>query len=174
MPDLFKTSGFITGILILIFFISCTKEEIKKERTLQDEMHELDSIIQKKAAEGFNIDTTDLGVYYILYEPGTGPYPQARDTCFLEYRAYFPDGTMFDASKVYESTGIWDFIYLYQDLPTGVNDGIALMNSGTEIELIIPSPLAFGDKGSVKVPPFTTVIYVAKMHEIKVRKAEKH
>ncbi len=173
MPDLFKTSGFFSGILILFLFISCTKEDIKKERTFQDEMHELDSIIQKKEADGFNVDTTELGVYYIMYKPGTGPYPHAKDTCYLEYRGYFPDGTMFDASKVYESSGVWEFIYLYQKLPTGLNDGIALMNSGTEIELLIPSTFAYGAEGSPKVPPFTTLIYMATMREIKPKKTVK-
>ena len=145
--------------------VSCNKED-DKTRTFETEWAELDAFIREQEAEGFDVDTTDLGVYYIMYEEGTGPYPQAGDTCFLEYFAFHPDGTLFDATRDYADR-TWEFVYLYYDLYPGLNEGIAMMNKGTFIDIIIPSHLAYGSKGTKQVPPYTSVIYRAEMHDIK-------
>lgn len=148
---------------------SCSEEKVEVERTLNMELEELDELLKEKEADGFDVDTTNLGVFYIVYDEGTGPYPEAGDTCVMEYLAFLPNtGEEFDASRDYTG-GVWEFIYLYQNLPTGLNDGIALMNEGTHIEIIIPSPMAYGSHGTSKVPPYTTVAYVATMHEIRFR-----
>lgn len=160
-------------LILLLFFplffaVACSKEETPEEgRTYAMELEELDQFISEKLAEGFDIDTTSLGAFYIIYEEGTGPYPEAYDICVMEYIAFLPDGTEFDATRDY-SDNKWEFIFEYdQSLPTGFNDAIELMNEGTEIEVIVPSPLAWGKQGTSKVPPYTTVIYLATMHEVR-------
>lgn len=150
--------------LCMIILISCNEEEAP-ERTPEDEQREINEILQEYIGKGLNIDTTENGAYYFLHKEGTGPYPKAGDKVFLEYRQFI-DGKLFDATSNYHNGGIWEFIYLYQDLPIGLNDGIALMNEGTEMDLIVPSNLAYGKTGTVHIRPYTTLVYKAKMHKV--------
>lgn len=171
MQSLFKI--LFALVIAALIGVSCTKEkeeiEEVKERTFEMEMQELDELLKEKEANGFDVDTTKLGIFYIIYNEGTGPYPEAGDTCVMEYLAFHTKtGKEFDATRDY-AKGAWEFIYLYQNLPTGLNDGIALMNKGTRMEIIIPSPMAFGSQGTSKVPPYTTVAYVATMHDIRFK-----
>jgi len=165
----FTNRHIISIILLLLIAFSCTKDkddEPVEDRTFEMELQELEAFIKELETTGLDVEMTDLGVYYVMYEEGTGPYPSAGDTCYLEYLAFHPDGTEFDATRDY-ANDVWEFIYLYQDLPTGLNDGLALMNEGTFMDIIIPSHLAFGSEGTKQVPPYTTVIYRSTMHEIK-------
>lgn len=150
----------------LVFSLSCLNENGTEERTFEDELAELDSMLDKLAEAGYDIDTTSIGVYYIIKEEGEGPFPQPGDTCFIDYLGYFPDGTLFDRSEDYHSNGIWKFIYGNPDMIPGLKSGLGRMNEGAKIEMIIPSNLAYGAKGTANIPPYTTLIYLSKMHEL--------
>ena len=93
--------------------------------------------------------------------------PQAGDTCYLEYTGYLLDGTIFDTSHDHYIDGIWDLIYKDIQLIPGFDDGIALMGKGAELDMIIPSYLAYGAYGYGYIPPYSTIIFSAKMHDLK-------
>ncbi len=167
MHNSMKIAGTFLVASMLIFNISCLNDDDTPDRTQQTELDEMDVILKKIEADGFNVDTTDTGVYYVVFEEGTGPYPQPGDTCFMQYTGYLADGTIFDSSKALFSDGIWEFIYMEQDMIPGLKDGISLMNKGTDIELIIPSELAFEATGNGIIPPYSPIIIDAKMIDLK-------
>ncbi len=155
-------------ILVFLFFTSCQKEEQEKEpRTLEQEMVELNAMIQNLITQDIDVDTTDMGVFYIVQEPGEGEFPQEGDTCHVEYSAYLPTGSRFYTTEDYYNQGIRVFPYKNpQDMIAGLEDGIGHLNKGAEADMIIPSPLAYGAQGTNDVPPFTSVIFVVKMHDL--------
>jgi len=168
-----KEMNIIKGVIIitlasLLVAVSCEKDDNNGARTFEQDLEELNDFLLKKESDGFNIDTTELGVYYILREEGEGPYPEAVDTCYIEYVSYFLDGSLIDKTKDYFPNGIWRFVlnkaYYLND---GLKDGIKHMNKGCKMDLIIPSHLAYGKEGKGKVPPNHSLIYVVTMHNIK-------
>ncbi|MCK4982293.1 MAG: FKBP-type peptidyl-prolyl cis-trans isomerase [Victivallaceae bacterium] len=165
-----KTISFIIAISLAFTTISCLDpvEELTP-RTPEMEAVELNEVLDKLEADGYDIDTTDLGIYYIMYEAGPDSLPQAQagDTCFLEYTGYLLDGTIFDASAYYYDDAIWEFIYKENNLISGFDDGIALMNKGAKIDMIIPSELAYGVYGQGNIQPYTTLMFSAIMHDLK-------
>ncbi len=156
--------------IVYLFFASnsCLVDDEFKERTPEQEQKEITELLSKLEQEGYNINTTDLGIYYIILEEGDGPFPQKGDTCFLEYTGFFYDGTKFDSSHNYSESGIWKFVFDEVKLIKGFEDGIKLMNKGTMIKMIIPSKLAYGAYGYKQIDSYTTLIYVAKMHDLKL------
>lgn len=162
---------FASFLLVLFMVVSCDKKQVEVERTFETELEELDELLRDYEANGHEVDTTDLGVFYVKLEEGEGPYPQGGDTVFFRYYAFHPDGTLFDSESEYANR-VWRFIYLHQKLSVGLNDGIAHMNKGTYMDIIIPSHLAYGSEGTKQVPPFTSVIYRARMHDIKFQENE--
>ena len=156
---------------IVFLFSSCLTDEEKEERTYAMEMAELDELLEKVSNDGYDIDTTDLGVYYIVYEEGnTGiPSPAEGDTITIEYTGYFTDGSVFDSSKNYFPDGLWTFIFMDEEvgLIPGMTDGLSIMHTGAIYDLIIPSSLAYGPTGSGLVPPYTSLIFTVTLHELK-------
>jgi FKBP-type peptidyl-prolyl cis-trans isomerase len=154
-------------ILFLLICLSCKKEEGEPEpRTLEQEMAELNNFLLKKEADGYDVDTTDIGVFYIVRKEGEGPFPEAGDTCYISYRGYFMSGKLFETSNDYHPNGIWKLIYEEADMIQGLQDGIGHMNKDSNFDIIIPSHLAYGNNGAGIIPPYNTLIYVTNMIDI--------
>lgn len=154
----------IISLFVIIF--SCTPEEEEEPRTREKEWEELDAWMQRLEAEGEDIDTTDLMVFYIVRKKGEGPFPQTGDSCAISYIGYKPNGAKFEDSKDIYKNGIWKFIYKPPYAVSGLIDGIGYMNKGAEVEMFIHSDFAYGSKGTSVIPPFTTLVYRVTMHEM--------
>lgn len=156
-------------LLITVTIVSsCDKgdDDNIELRTLEMEMEELDTFLSDLVTRGYDIDTSDLGIYYILKAEGDGPLAQTGDTLSLEYSGYLLDGQIFDASAYHYSDSTWEFVFTENQLIQGFEDGISLMNKGAEIDMIIPSEFAYGPYGYGPIGPYTTLLFETKMHDI--------
>ncbi len=165
-----RTKLQITGILLALFIgvTSCLNtEEEQIVRTAELEKIELAEAIAKLESLNYNVDTTALGVYYVVSKEGTGSFPLAGDTCSLIYFGFFLDGTLFDTSLFYTTDSLTKFVYKERSFIPGFDDGIALMNKGTNIDIIVPSSLAYGATGTVDIPPYTPLVFSMDMKDLK-------
>jgi FKBP-type peptidyl-prolyl cis-trans isomerase FkpA len=155
-------------ILVLFIFSSCLTDDEKEERTFQLELAELDDMLKRIELEGYDIDTTESGLYYVIHESGEGATPEEGDELSIEYRGYFTNGSLFDASLDHFPDGKWKYTFKDPEDPiiAGMEEGISLMNKGANYDLIVTSNLAYGATGSGLVPPFTTLIFSVIMHDI--------
>ncbi len=156
----------VTIVFLLATAFSCTPEEEEEPRTREKEWEELDAWMQRLEAEGEDIDTTGLMVFYIVRKKGEGPFPQTGDSCAVSYIGYKPNGTKFEDSKDIYKNGIWKFIYKPPYDVGGLIDGIGYMNKGAEVDMFIHSDFAYGSKGTSGIPPFTTLVYRVTMHDM--------
>jgi FKBP-type peptidyl-prolyl cis-trans isomerase FkpA len=154
-------SGFIFSLFVLS---SCLNVE---ERTQETETRELSEFLNNLITHGHDVDTTDLGVYYVRIDPGEGPYPKQGDTLTIGYAGYFIDGSMFESTELNSETGDYTFIYKVDPLIPGLEDGLSLMNKGAKMEIIIPSEFAYGARGTMYIPQYATLVYVTRMINIK-------
>jgi FKBP-type peptidyl-prolyl cis-trans isomerase len=167
MKRIVSTSIIVLSVTILIFTASCGINDDAPERTAATEQQEINQAITNLLTKGYDVDTTELGVFYIMNKPGTGSYPQKSDTCYLIYTGFFLNGVIFDASAYYYKDSIWKFNYLDVSLIPGFNDGIALLNKGAEADIIIPSSLAYGPGGYAEIPPYTPLVFSLKMRDLR-------
>lgn len=106
-------------------------------------------------------------VYVSTIQKGQGNSVETGKTLILKYRASFIDGIEFD-NTYYQHY----FEYTY-GTPNQVIEGLDVallgMKNKEKSKIIIPSQLAFGDKGSSTgiVPPFTTLVYELEIIDIK-------
>jgi FKBP-type peptidyl-prolyl cis-trans isomerase len=167
MKRIISASIVFISVTILFFTSSCNLNDDTPERTAATEQQELNEALARLVTANYDIDTTTLGVYYIMSKEGEGPLPAQGDTCFLIYTGYFLDGTIFDSSGFYFQDSIWSFNYLEVSLIPGFNDGISLLNKGAEADIIIPSEFAYGSSGYQEIPPYTPLIFSLKMRDLK-------
>jgi FKBP-type peptidyl-prolyl cis-trans isomerase len=167
-----KIGAILFALAIILVTSSClTNSGESDPRTPAMEAKEINEAIIKLEAGGYDVDTTALGIYYIMHEAGVDSLDLAQpgDTCYLEYTGYLIDGVVFDSSKEHFEDGIWKFVYKDAENPLipGFEDGISLMKKGTIIDLIIPSEFAYGEYGQGPIPPYATLLFSAHMHDVK-------
>lgn len=163
-----KTVAVLLTISIGLFATSCLEvDENPNARNQEMEMRELNEALQTLVEEGYDIDTTDLGIYYILHEEGEGPTALVGDTLSLEYSGYLLGGLIFDASGYHYQDGIWEFVFDPAGLIPGFADGISILNKGAALDMIIPSEYAYGATGNAIIEPYTTLLFTVLMHDLK-------
>lgn len=163
-----KVLNITIGVLITAFFTSCLSSNDEPYiPTLKEEIAGLAAFLESLEDGGHDIDTTELGVYYVVLEDGEGDYPQVGDSLEVGYSGYFTDGTLFDASDMYKENGTYSFVYGNPPMLSGWDSGMEVINKNAKVQLIIPSQLAYGEKGQGIIPPFTTLVFVIKMIDIK-------
>ena len=157
----------LTGLIFALIFSACLKDEpIAEIHTYEEEQVILSAFLDTLAAQGNDIDTTDLGVYYIVLDEGEGAFAKETDTLVVGYAAYFTDGTLFDASEKYNQNGL-EFVLGNPPLIKGWDDGMKVMNKNARVQFIIPSSLAYKEVGSGVIPPYKTLVFVMRMLEIR-------
>ncbi len=109
------------------------------------------------------------GVYWVKSPSPWSPPRKFKtlDRLMVNYEGYFLNGRMFEKS-------IRDFELLYgipDQMLKGLNYVMGCLNEGQTAKIILPSALAFGEKGSSNgtVPPFTPVLYNIKLTEVKTK-----
>ena len=159
------------AIVAAFAFVSCLDPvDPYSGRTEALELAELSVYIDTLHNRGLDVDTTNLGVYYVVSQASDGPYPVAGDTCVLKYEGFLlSNGAIFDASAYHNST---DSTYTYlmgdtQVIP-GWADGMKVINEGSVVYLIIPSSLAYGSLGNnYNIGAYQTLIFKIDMIDIK-------
>lgn len=163
-----KTIYLILGFAAFIFASSCIKLGGEMEYSPERENSLINNYITELTKRGHNVDTTELGVFYVTLDQGTGDYPLPGDTLSVQYNGYLISGGMFDSSIYHSSDSLYVFIYKSISMIEGWDDMMKIMNKGKKMEFVIPSSLAYGKDGYPGViPPYTSLIYVAKMHNIR-------
>lgn len=114
-------------------------------------------VVEKWNVDKSKFKTTKDGLKYAIIEKGEGAKIDSGDAVSLHYSGYFPDGKKFDSSV--ERDEPLDFKYKVQPFIKGFQEGLGMMRKGTKAELIIPPALAYGQRGSGKIPPNSTLIF---------------
>ncbi len=116
---------------------------------------------ENKKKEG--VMQTASGLQYKILRDATGPKPTAANTVKVNYEGKLIDGTIFDSS--YERGQPAEF-GLGQVIK-GWTEGLQLMSVGSMFEFVIPSDLAYGDRGMQTIQGGSTLIFKVELLEIK-------
>jgi len=165
-----KKTIFIILLIAIVtaLFTSCLEDFKTTVPTYEEEQAILKAYIDTLVTNGRDVDTTGLGIYYVVLEEGEGVLAQPGDTLTVGYSGYFVDGKLFDTSQSNNSNdGTYEFILGNPPMISGWDDAMKVMNKNAKIQFIIPSVLAYGSSGSGIIPPYTTLIFVVKLVDLK-------
>ncbi|CAM9395472.1 unnamed protein product, partial [Phaeothamnion confervicola] len=99
---------------------------------------------------------TPSGLVIHTTKKGQGPSPSLRDTVRVHYHGTLIDGTVFDSS-VERGKPI---SFALNQVIVGWQEGLRSMKTGGTSRLVIPSELAYGDRGAGRaVPPGSVLVF---------------
>ena len=106
------------------------------------------------------VTTTASGLQYEVLKQGDGAKPKATDKVKVHYRGTLLNGTEFDSSY---KRGQPISFPLNGVIP-GWTEGVQLMNVGSTFKFVIPSELAYGDRGAgPQIGPGNTLIFEVEL-----------
>lgn len=115
-------------------------------------------------SQGF--EKTSSGLRYKIEEKGNGPKAEKGQTVSVHYKGMLPDGSVFDSS--YSRNQPIDFKLGKGQVISGWDEGIQLLNVGDKARFVIPSHLAYGERGAGGViPPNATLVFDVELVKVK-------
>ena len=157
----------------LLFDISIIRKVEKKE--IENEQKEIDSNLQKQeedllkqylAENRITVKPSESGMYYIEVKKGKGKFARNGDHLEVNYIGMLINQKVFDSS--YERNESFSFELGKGQVIEGWDEGFLHMQKGGKAKLIIPSKLAYDNKGYGKlIPPFSTLIFEVELLKIK-------
>lgn len=129
--------------------------EGSREERLREEREAQEKALDKLAA-GF--EKTKSGLRYQFIQRGEGRTAEKGKTVSVHYKGQLVDGTVFDSS--YKRNSPIDFALGVGQVIPGWDEGIQLLSVGDKARFVIPSDLAYGERGAGGViPPNATLIF---------------
>lgn len=116
--------------------------------------------------KGLELKKTASGLeYYEVYRSGSNIKAEAGYPIHVHYTGYFKDGNIFDSSV--ERDEVFQLQLGQGMVIQGWEEGIALMNKGDKLRLIIPYYLAYGEEGrSPLIPPKTDLVFDVELVDV--------
>lgn len=134
----------------------------REKRIAQLKQQEEEEI--KKISEGF--DKTNSGLLYKRILQGDGKKAEKGKTVSVHYKGMLTDGTVFDSS--YKRKEPIEFQLGRGQVIEGWDEGVQLLQVGDKARFVIPSHLAYGERGAGGViPPRATLIFDVELMNMK-------
>lgn len=120
---------------------------------------------------------TASGIYYDINQPGAGAKLVKGDTAVINYTGKLITEKIFDTSveAIARSNKTYTSDRQYKPLRIAVGagsviagweEGLQLLNKGAKATMVIPSSLAYGEKGSGPVPSYSPIIFDMELLDI--------
>lgn len=97
------------------------------------------------------------GLYTIVTEKGSGEKVTAGKQVTVQYTGRLLDGTKFDSSV--DRGEPFSFRIGQGQVIQGWDKGLLGQTVGSKLQLIIPSSIGYGERGSGPIPPYSTLVF---------------
>ena len=103
-----------------------------------------------------SVVTLPSGLQYKVLVEGNGEVPKATDKVLVNYEGRLIDGIVFDASKKH---GDKPAEFKPSQVIKGWTEALTMMPVGSKWQLYIPYELAYGERNTGSIKPFSTLIF---------------
>lgn len=120
------------------------------------------AFLEENAARD-GVSVTDSGLQYEVLQEADGAMPSVDDTVTVHYVGTLADGTEFDSSIARGEPASFPL----KGVIPGWTEGLQLMPVGSKYRFVIPSDLAYGERGAPPtIGPDATLVFEVELLEI--------
>lgn len=131
-------------------------DKLAKEEKLYGPNREAGKKFLEENAKNDSVITTPSGLQYKVLVKGEGEVPQVSDKVLVNYEGRLIDGTVFDASAKH---GDKPASFRANQVIKGWTEALTMMPVGSKWQLFIPYQLAYGERNSGQIKPYSTLIF---------------
>ena len=144
--------------------LAALQTEVRNNMTAKIKQDGAAFLAQNKAKDG--VVTLPSGLQYKILKAGDGKKPGLDDTVVCHYKGTLIDGTEFDSSYKRNQPATFPV----KGVIKGWTEALQLMPVGSQWQLVIPSDLAYGDRGAANViPPYSTLVFEVELVSIQTK-----
>ena len=114
---------------------------------------------ENKTKDG--VVVTESGLQYKVIESGSGISPTKEDIVQVHYEGRLVNGEIFDSS-----IGAEPIEFKVGEVLPGWVEALQLMKEGGKMQVVIPSDLAYGDRGNQLIGPAETLIFELELIKV--------
>jgi FKBP-type peptidyl-prolyl cis-trans isomerase FkpA len=181
LPDELKGVKELAYDLVLVSIK--TEEEFKAEAEVKEKEFAMKAEEGKKRAEGVGTEVkaflanlkgkklgaglikTPSGLQYIITQPGTGAKIEKGSTAAVQYYGALMNGEQFDDSFSRGMEPLTLPVGEGQVIP-GWDEGLTYFSEGSKGYLVIPSQLAYGEKGTGPIKPNSDLVFYIEVEKV--------
>jgi FKBP-type peptidyl-prolyl cis-trans isomerase FkpA len=137
-----------------------SNKELRKE--LENKKDEESGIISEFVKENLPAAVKlENGIYYTTQKEGAGAAVNVGDTVVVSYVGRFMDGNIFDQNETFTFPVGLGYVI------SGWDEALKTMKTGQKSTFVIPSELAYGERGAGStIPPFTPLVFEIQLNKI--------
>lgn len=144
-------------IFILLLPLLC----LQSCKTYSDEeIEEFDDKIKEYLTGNNKFTRSESGLYYHIIQEGELHKTKFTDSVLMTYTGKLLNGNVFEKQDN-------PIQFAVRDLIEGWKEGLMYCGQGSEIEIIIPPQLGYGNNELDKIPANSILLYTIKVIEIK-------
>jgi FKBP-type peptidyl-prolyl cis-trans isomerase FkpA len=144
----------IKQFLIIFLFVSCSTYS---EQEIQDFDSQISAYIKKN---NVRFDKSSSGLRYFISKNGEGKFIQYTDSVSITYSGFLLNGKQFD----YQRNSI---TFAVRDLIAGWKEVLLLCQKGSEIKMILPPNIAYGNNILDDIPQNSILKFDMKVWDVK-------
>lgn len=146
-------------------FTAFQNKKAKEMQEVADANMKKGKAFLEKHGKQKGVKVLDNGIQYKVLTAGKGKKPSATDTVVVDYRGTLVDGTEFDSSYKRGQPATFAVNAVIQ----GWQEVLPMMPVGSKWEVVIPSELAYGLRGTGGgvIGPNDTLVFEIELKEIK-------
>ena len=142
---------------------SATKIEQQQYDYYTQQLKTRNADFLKNYAKQKGVKSTASGLLYKVIKEGDGAMPTDTSEVEVNYEGKLVDGTVFDSSYKRGQTAT----FAVNQVIKGWSEAVKLMKVGAEYEVCLPYEIAYGERGTRGIPPYSTLIFKIELKSIK-------
>lgn len=142
---------------------SATKIEQQQYDYYTQQLKTRNADFLKNYAKQKGVKSTASGLLYKVIKEGDGVMPTDTSEVEVHYEGKLVDGTVFDSSYKRGETAT----FAVNQVIKGWSEAVKLMKVGAEYEVCLPYEIAYGERGTRGIPPYSTLIFKIELKGIK-------
>ena len=142
---------------------SATKIEQQQYDYYTQQLKTRNADFLKNYAKQKGVKSTASGLLYKVIKEGDGAMPTDTSEVEVHYEGKLVDGTVFDSSYKRGETAT----FAVNQVIKGWSEAVKLMKVGAEFEVCLPYEIAYGERGTRGIPPYSTLIFKSELKGIK-------